>query len=78
MLTQDRNQFLRQRTNQFLLPFSFWPLVTPRDGGNIYEIRSYFLKVSGVVGRSWFINLLLRYSLCYVNGDSFEIVLKIK
>ncbi|ROT76331.1 putative protein NipSnap [Penaeus vannamei] len=45
-LIKDRNQFLRQRSNQFLLPFSFWPPVTPRDGGNIYEIRSYFLKAN--------------------------------
>ncbi|XP_071541774.1 protein NipSnap isoform X2 [Panulirus ornatus] len=54
-LIQDRNQFLRQRTNQFLLPFSFWPPVTPRDGGNIYEIRSYFLKPGTMIewGNNW-------------------------
>uniref|UniRef100_A0A0P4WH42 NIPSNAP domain-containing protein n=1 Tax=Scylla olivacea TaxID=85551 RepID=A0A0P4WH42_SCYOL len=54
-LVQDRNQYLRQRTNQFLLPFSFWPPVTPREGGNIYEIRSYFLKPGTMIewGNNW-------------------------
>ncbi|KAA0186765.1 hypothetical protein HAZT_HAZT009759 [Hyalella azteca] len=45
-LLSDRNVHLRSRSNQYLLSFSFWPLVTPRQGGNIYEIRSYFLKAS--------------------------------
>ncbi|KAK4304082.1 hypothetical protein Pmani_023958 [Petrolisthes manimaculis] len=54
-LILDRNQFLRQRANQFLLPFSFWPLVTPREGENIYEIRSYFLKPGTMIewGNNW-------------------------
>ncbi|XP_042862335.1 protein NipSnap-like isoform X2 [Penaeus japonicus] len=54
-LIKDRNQFLRQRSNQFLLPFSFWPPVSPRDGGNIYEIRSYFLKPGTMIewGNNW-------------------------
>ncbi|XP_068208941.1 protein NipSnap isoform X1 [Palaemon carinicauda] len=54
-LIKDRNQYLRQRSNQFLLPFSFWPPVTPRDGGNIYEIRSYFLKPGTMIewGNNW-------------------------
>ncbi|KAG0720171.1 Protein NipSnap [Chionoecetes opilio] len=54
-LIQERNQHLRQRTNQFLLPFSFWPLVTPREGNNIYEIRSYFLKPGTMIewGNNW-------------------------
>ncbi|XP_042216673.1 protein NipSnap-like isoform X2 [Homarus americanus] len=54
-LIQDRNPFLRQRSNQFLLPFSFWPPVSPREGGNIYEIRSYFLKPGTMIewGNNW-------------------------
>ncbi|XP_066987661.1 protein NipSnap [Macrobrachium rosenbergii] len=54
-LIKDRNQYLRQRSNQFLLPFSFWPPVTPREGGNIYEIRSYFLKPGTMIewGNNW-------------------------
>ena len=51
-LVNDRNKFLRARTNQFLLSFSFWPTVSAREGGNIYEIRSYFLKVSKVATSS--------------------------
>ncbi|XP_045591890.1 protein NipSnap isoform X2 [Procambarus clarkii] len=54
-LIQDRNQYLRQRSNQYLLPFSFWPPVSPREGGNIYEIRSYFLKPGTMIewGNNW-------------------------
>ncbi|KAK8729251.1 hypothetical protein OTU49_008710, partial [Cherax quadricarinatus] len=54
-LIQDRNPYLRQRSNQFLLPFSFWPPVSPREGGNIYEIRSYFLKPGTMIewGNNW-------------------------
>jgi hypothetical protein len=36
---------LRSRRNQILLPFSFWPEIAPREGPNIYELRSYTLKV---------------------------------
>jgi len=42
-----RNMMLRYRRNQVLLPFSFWPEIAARaDGPNIYELRSYTLKVS--------------------------------
>ena len=36
---------LRSRKNQILLSFSFWPQLEPREGPNIYEMRSYTLKV---------------------------------
>ncbi|KAL5015001.1 hypothetical protein ScPMuIL_009271 [Solemya velum] len=39
-----RNKMLRSRKNQILLAFSFWPEPAPRDGRNIYEMRSYTLK----------------------------------
>ena len=38
---------LRSRKNQILLSFSFWPELTAREGPNIYEMRSYTLKVTG-------------------------------
>jgi len=41
---KKRNQMLRSRRNQILLAFSFWPPITPREGSNIYELRSYTLK----------------------------------
>ena len=45
-LVKDRAPFLRSRHNQFVLAFSFWPTANQRAGPNIYEIRSYFLKVN--------------------------------
>ena len=46
---------LRVRQTQFVLPFSYWPLPTPRTGGNIYEIRSYILKPGTMIewGNNW-------------------------
>ena len=41
----SRNKMLRSRKNQILLSFSFWPQLEPREGPNIYEMRSYTLKV---------------------------------
>jgi len=40
-----RNALLRERRNQILLAFSFWPEIKPRSGKHIYELRSYTLKV---------------------------------
>lgn len=37
---------LLSRKNQLLLEFSFWNEPVPRDGPNIYELRSYQLRVS--------------------------------
>ena len=35
---------LKQRTNQLLVQFNYMPDPTPRDGKNIYELRSYKLR----------------------------------
>ena len=40
-----RNKMLRSRRNQILLAFSFWGPLKKREGSNIYELRSYTLKV---------------------------------
>lgn len=37
---------LLSRKNQLLLEFSFWNEPVPRNGPNIYELRSYQLRVS--------------------------------
>lgn len=37
---------LLSRRNQLLLEFSFWNEPVPREGPNIYELRSYQLRVS--------------------------------
>lgn len=36
---------LLSRRNQMLLEFSFWNEPQPRTGPNIYELRTYKLKV---------------------------------
>lgn len=36
---------LMSRRNQLLLEFSFWNEPVPREGPNIYELRSYQLRV---------------------------------
>ena len=43
---QERGKMLLSRRNQLLLEFSFWNEPVPRDGPNIYELRSYQLRVS--------------------------------
>jgi hypothetical protein len=45
-----RNKMLNARSNQILLAFNFWPELVPREGPNIYEMRSYTLKVTFFVG----------------------------
>lgn len=52
---RHRNKMLRARKNQILLPFSFWPEIKPRDGTNIYEMRSYVLKPGTMIewGNNW-------------------------
>lgn len=47
---------LLSRRNQLLLEFSFWNEPQPRQGPNIYELRTYKLKV--------------RISLCFGGGSS--------
>ncbi|KAF2361246.1 NIPSNAP protein [Trinorchestia longiramus] len=68
-LMKDRNKTLRARTNQYLLSFSFWPAVTPRQGENIYEIRSYFLKPGTMIewGNNWARAITFRQS----NNEAF-------
>ncbi|XP_012393682.1 protein NipSnap homolog 1 isoform X4 [Orcinus orca] len=41
---KERSQMLLSRRNQLLLEFSFWNEPQPRDGPNIYELRTYKLK----------------------------------
>ncbi|XP_061197146.1 protein NipSnap-like isoform X2 [Saccostrea echinata] len=45
----SRNKMLRHRKNQILLPFNFWPAPVPREGRNIYEMRSYTLKPGSMI-----------------------------
>jgi len=46
----ERSKMINSRTNQLLYEFSFWNEVTPRKGPNIYELRSYHLRVSFRIG----------------------------
>lgn len=43
---KERGKMLLSRRNQLLLEFSFWNEPVPREGPNIYELRSYQLRVS--------------------------------
>lgn len=60
---------LMSRRNQLLLEFSFWNEPVPRDGPNIYELRSYQLRVRNTPG-----SLSHRYGcMCACDGlDSRE------
>lgn len=51
----DRSQMLRGRHNQLLMEFSFWDDVKPREGPNIYELRTYHLKPGTMIewGNNW-------------------------
>ena len=40
-----RGEMLMDRSNSLLLPFSFWGKPQPTDTGNLYELRSYHLRV---------------------------------
>lgn len=42
----ERGKMLLSRRNQLLLEFSFWNEPVPRPGPNIYELRSYQLRVT--------------------------------
>uniref|UniRef100_A0A8C7ZJG3 Nipsnap homolog 1 (C. elegans) n=1 Tax=Oryzias sinensis TaxID=183150 RepID=A0A8C7ZJG3_9TELE len=44
---RERSKMLISRRNQLLLEFSFWNEPLPRRGPNIYELRTYNLKVCG-------------------------------
>ncbi len=54
---------LKARTNQYLMPFGFWPAVEMRDSGtNIYELRSYQLKPGTMIewGNYWAKGIAMR------------------
>lgn len=57
---KERSRMLLSRRNQLLLEFSFWNEPQPRQGPNIYELRTYKLKVG--------------ISLCLVVGGVFRLV----
>ncbi|XP_028270716.1 protein NipSnap homolog 1-like [Parambassis ranga] len=46
---------LISRRNQLLLEFSFWNEPHPRQGPNIYEMRTYYLKPGTMIewGNHW-------------------------
>lgn len=54
-LQKERGKLLRSRHLQYLLAFSYWPLIEPRAGSNIYEMRSYNLKPGTMIewGNNW-------------------------
>ena len=54
-LQNEQLQFLRSRHLQYVLAFSYWPKITPRESGNIYEMRSYRLKPGTMIewGNNW-------------------------
>nr|CAB3264335.1 protein NipSnap homolog 1 [Phallusia mammillata] len=43
-MRKDRSKMLNSRSNELLYEFSFWNEVVPREGPNIYELRTYHLK----------------------------------
>lgn len=45
-LTKGLVKNVISRTNQYMLPFSYWGDPQPQDRNSMYEIRSYVLKVS--------------------------------
>ena len=42
---KERGKMLIDRTNSLLLPFAFWGDPPEREPGNLYELRSYHLRV---------------------------------
>jgi hypothetical protein len=54
-LATERGGLLRARHLQYLLAFSYWPVMEPRGGDNIYEMRSYRLKPGTMIewGNNW-------------------------
>ncbi|XP_069475376.1 protein NipSnap homolog 1 [Ambystoma mexicanum] len=52
---KQRSQMLLSRRNQLLLEFSFWNEPSPRQGPNIYELRTYRLKPGTMIewGNNW-------------------------
>ncbi|NXL54134.1 NIPS1 protein, partial [Podilymbus podiceps] len=52
---KERSRMLLSRRNQLLLEFSFWNEPLPRQGPNIYELRTYKLKPGTMIewGNNW-------------------------
>uniref|UniRef100_A0A5F8GTP3 Nipsnap homolog 1 n=1 Tax=Monodelphis domestica TaxID=13616 RepID=A0A5F8GTP3_MONDO len=52
---KERSKMLLSRRNQLLLEFSFWNEPLPREGPNIYELRTYKLKPGTMIewGNNW-------------------------
>ncbi|XP_074536347.1 protein NipSnap homolog 2 [Halichoeres trimaculatus] len=52
---KERGKMLMSRRNQLLLEFSFWNEPVPREGPNIYELRSYQLRPGTMIewGNYW-------------------------
>ncbi|XP_062483785.1 protein NipSnap homolog 1 isoform X1 [Pezoporus occidentalis] len=52
---RERSRMLLSRRNQLLLEFSFWNEPLPRQGPNIYELRTYKLKPGTMIewGNNW-------------------------
>ncbi|XP_020852328.1 protein NipSnap homolog 1 [Phascolarctos cinereus] len=52
---KERSKMLLSRRNQLLLEFSFWNEPEPREGPNIYELRTYKLKPGTMIewGNNW-------------------------
>lgn len=58
---------LRCRKNQICLPFSFWPEPSPNRGSkNLYELRSYTLRVSS------YYHLSMRF-FTFLSSDKFAL-----
>lgn len=74
ILMKERLPYLRSRHNQYLLAFSFWPTVDKREGPNIYEIRSYFLKPGSMIewGNNWARAITFRQSHNEAFGGFFS------
>lgn len=54
-MEKERGQLLRSRHLQYMLAFSYWPQIKPREKGHIYEMRSYRLKPGTMIewGNNW-------------------------
>nr|XP_039248148.1 protein NipSnap homolog 1-like [Styela clava] len=54
-MRKKRSHMLLGRRNQLLFEFSFWNTPEPRDGPNIYELRTYQLKPGTLIewANSW-------------------------
>lgn len=64
---KERAKMLISRQNQLLLEFSFWNEPFPRPGPNIYEMRTYHLKVSTS-------HILKLHDLCFFEYHSIDFI----